>query len=155
MLVGAPALFGEKGENTAAVTIEVSGKPALVLTEGDLGKMTRHTVTTKEHGAEASYEGVLLHDVLERAGAPFGNQLRGKALSSYVLATARDGYAVVYTLTEMDPDFTDSEIIIADQQNGKPLSDQQGPLRIVVPHDKKLARSLRMLDRIEVVQLRK
>lgn len=155
ILVGASGLFAGEKESTATVTIQVSGKPALVLTEGDLGKMTRHTVTTKEHGAEASYEGVLLHDVLERAGAPFGSQLHGKALSSYVLATARDGYAVVYTLTEMDPDFTDSQIIVADQQNGKSLTDQQGPLRIVVPHDKKPARSLRMLQRIEIVQLRK
>ena len=118
--------------------------------------MTRHTVTVKEHGVEISYGGVLLRDVLERAGAPFGSQLHGKALSAYVLATARDGYAVVYTLAEMDPDFTDSpDIIIADQGNGKPLPDKQGPLRIVVSHDKKPARSLRMLDRIEVVQTRK
>ncbi|MBV9677604.1 MAG: molybdopterin-dependent oxidoreductase [Acidobacteriaceae bacterium] len=155
MLVGAPSLLGGGRENAAAVTIQVNGKPAVMLTEQDFAKMPRHTVTAKEHGTEVSYGGVLLHDVLERAGAPFGSQLHGKALSSYVLATARDGYAVVYTLTEMDPDFTDSEIIVADQQNGKPLTDQQGPLRIVVPHDKKPARDLRMLDRIEIVQLRK
>ena len=156
MVVSALGLLAQGTENTAAVTIQVPDKPALVLTGEDLGKMARHTVTVKEHGAEASYGGVLLRDVLERAGAPFGNQLHGKALSDYVLATARDGYAVIYTLTEMDPSFTDSpEIIIADQQNGKSLSDGQGPLRIVVPHDKKPARSLRMLTRIEIVQTSK
>ena len=138
------------------VTVQVLDKPALTLTAEEFGKITRHTVTVKEHGVEITYNGVLLRDVLERAGAPFGSQLRGKALSDYVLATARDGYAVTYTLAEMDPDFTDSpDLLIADQGNGKPLSDQQGPLRIVVPHDKKPARSLRMLTRIEVVQTRK
>lgn len=118
--------------------------------------MTRHTAAVKEHGNEATYEGVLLHDVLEKAGAPFGNQLHGRTLSTYVLATARDGYAVVYTLTEMDPGFVDSpDILIADRGNGKPLPETQGPLRIIVPHDKKPARSIRMLERLEVVQLRK
>ena len=156
VVISALCSFAQGTENTAAVKVQVPDKPALLLTTEEFGKMTRHTVTVKEHGVEATYGGVLLRDVLERAGAPFRGQLRGKALSDYVLATARDGYAVVYTLTEMDPDFTDSpDILIADQGDGKPLSDQQGPLRIVVPHDKKPARSLRMLTRIEVVQTRK
>lgn len=155
VLIALPS-FAQGTVNATAVTVQVLDKPALALSTEEFGKMTRHTVTVKEHGVQTSYEGALLRDVLERAGAPFGNQLRGKALSDYVLATARDGYAVVYTLTEMDLDFTDSpDIIIADQGNGKPLPDQQGPLRIVVPHDKKPARSLRMLTRIEVVQTRK
>jgi hypothetical protein len=156
ILCSAFSLFAQETQSAAKVTVQVGDKSALVLTEEDLGKMTRHTLTVKEHDAEVSYSGVLLREVLQRGGASFGAQLRGKALSSYVLATARDGYAVVYTLAEMDPDFTDSpDVMIADRLNGKPLTDQQGPLRIVVPHDKKPARSLRMLDRIEVVQLRK
>ena len=89
------------------MTIQVPDKPAFTLTAEEFGKMTRRTVTVEEHGVQVSYGGVLLRDVLERAGAPFGSQLRGKALSEYVLATARDGYAVIYTLAEMDPDFTD------------------------------------------------
>jgi hypothetical protein len=97
----------------------------------------------------------LLRDVLEKVGAPLGKELKGKALSTYVLATARDGYAVVYTLTEMDTAFTDSEILLADRAKGQPLSAAQGPFRIVVSSDKKPARSLRMLERIDVVQLRK
>jgi hypothetical protein len=131
MAAGASGLCAGGAENVATVTIQVAGKPAFVLTPESLEKMTRHTVTVKEHGVEASYAGVVSHDVLERAGAPSGSQLRGKALSSYVLATARDGYAVIYTLTETDPDFTDSpDIIITDQQNGKPLPDKQGPFEL-------------------------
>jgi DMSO/TMAO reductase YedYZ molybdopterin-dependent catalytic subunit len=45
--------------------------------------------------------------------------------------------------------------MLADKVNGKPLPETQGPLRIVAPHDKKPARSLRMLQRIDVVSLRK
>jgi DMSO/TMAO reductase YedYZ molybdopterin-dependent catalytic subunit len=101
------------------------------------------------------YEGVLLGEVLSRAGAPVGADLRGNNVASYVLASARDGYQVLFSLAEVDPAFTGSQIIIADTIDGKPLFDYQGPLRIVAPGDKRGARSVRMLERIEVVRLRK
>jgi hypothetical protein len=55
----------------------------------------------------------------------------------------------------MDAAFTDSAVLLADRAKGQPLSDTQVPFRIVVAGDKKPARSLRMLERIDVVQLRK
>ena len=130
----------------------------LTLTKEDLAKMPRTSVTVKGEGsdaAETTYEGVLLYDVLKQAGAPLDKQLSGKALASYVLAEARDGYQVVYTLTELDPSFTSNKIIIADTVGGKPLFAYQGPFRIVVPGEKKAARSLRMLEKITVVRLSK
>ena len=39
--------------------------------------------------------------------------------------------------------------------NGKPLFSAQGRFRLVVPKDKPGARSIRMLTRLDVVQLRK
>jgi hypothetical protein len=139
----------------ASVAVQVEGKPEITITEDDLAKMPRHTATVSEHGKTSEYEGVFLHDILQRAGAPLGDQLRGKALSTYILATARDGYAVVYTLTETDTAFSEGDLLLADKSKGEPLPGQQGPFRIIAPHDKKLARSLRMLQRIDVVQLRK
>jgi molybdopterin-dependent oxidoreductase-like protein protein len=139
----------------ASVAVQVEGKPEITITEDDLAKMPRNSATVSEHGKRSEYEGVLLHDILQRAGAPLGDQLRGKALSTYILATARDGYAVVYTLPEVDPAFSDGDLLVADKSKGQPLAAQQGPFRIIAPHDKKLARSLRMLQRIDVVQLKK
>jgi DMSO/TMAO reductase YedYZ molybdopterin-dependent catalytic subunit len=127
----------------------------LTLNKDDLAKMARTTVTLNDHGKETSYEGVLLYDLLKQAGAPLDSQLTGKALASYVLAEARDGYQVVYTLTELDPAFTSNKIIIADTVDDKPLSETQGPFRLVVPQEKKPARSIRMLEKITVVRLRK
>jgi hypothetical protein len=145
------------GELIAAqqIVVRVDDKPQMIFTKDDLAKFPPHSVTVQEHGKTIKYDGVLLHDLLARAGAPFGEQLRGKALSNYVLATARDGYAVVYTLTEMDPMFSDGDLLLANTANGVSLPDNQGPFRIVATHDKKPARSLRMLERIDVVQLRK
>ena len=139
---------------TVTLQIHVGDKPDVNITEKDLEKMPRHEVKAQEHGKTVEYEGVLLHDVLAGLGVPFGEALRGKALSTYVLATGRDGYAVVYTLTEMDTAFSEGDLLLADQSGGKPLAEKDGPLRIVAPHDKKPARSLRMLTRIDVVQLR-
>jgi hypothetical protein len=137
------------------VTVKVNEGPELTLTEADLRAMPRHTVEANEHGTTVKYGGVLLHDVLEKAGAPLGKDLKGKALSSYVLATASDGYAVTYTLTEMDTAFSEGDVLLADESGGQALKSPQGPFRLVAPHDKKPARSLRMLERIDVVQLRK
>ena len=133
----------------ASFVVQVEGKPALTVTASDLAAMPRHTVTANQHGKQIQYEGVYIRDVLAKAGVPFGNELKGKRLSSYVLATAHDGYAVVYTLAEMDPDFTEGDLLISDKVGGQP----EGPFRIIAPHDKKPARSLRMLERLEVVQL--
>jgi DMSO/TMAO reductase YedYZ molybdopterin-dependent catalytic subunit len=138
-------------------TLEVSGavKEALQLTAEDFGRMPRATVKTASNGMETTYEGVWLHQVLKRAGVPQGGELRGKALAGYVLASASDGYQVVFSLGELDPSFIDNEILLADTANGKPLFGAQGRFRLVVPHDKPGARSIRMLTKLEVVQVRK
>jgi DMSO/TMAO reductase YedYZ molybdopterin-dependent catalytic subunit len=117
--------------------------------------MLRTTAKLASHGKENVYQGVWPHDVLQRAGVPHGKELRGKALAGYVLAEARDGYRIVFSLAELDPDFIDSESLLADSSNGKPLSGEEGPFRIIVPRDKPGARSVRMLTKLEVVQVTK
>jgi DMSO/TMAO reductase YedYZ molybdopterin-dependent catalytic subunit len=141
----------------APPTLQVTGavKQELTLTADDLAKMPRASVRTMNNGMETVYDGVWLHEVLKRAGVPQGGELRGKALAGYVLAQASDGYQVVFSLGEVDPAFIDNEILLADTANGKPLFGAQGRFRLVVPKDKPGARSVRMLTKLEVVQLRK
>src|SRR5262245_12622216 len=141
----------------ATPTIQVTGavKQSLTLSADDLAKMPRASVRTTSNGMETTYEGVWLHEVLKRAGVPQGSELRGKALASYVLAEAQDGYQVVFSLGELDPAFIDNEILLADTANGKPLFGAQGRFRLVAPKDKPGARSVRMLTKVEIVQLRK
>jgi len=38
-----------------------------------------------------AYEGVLVSELLKRAGAPSGPELRGPAVAAYVVATGNDG----------------------------------------------------------------
>ena len=156
LLIGLLAT-GSLQSQDAQQTIQVTGaiKQALTLSADDLAKMPRATVKTMSNGMETVYEGVWLHEVLKKAGVPQGGELRGKALASYVLAEAQDGYQVVFSLGELDPTFIDNEILLADTANGKPLFGAQGRFRLVVPKDKPGARSVRMLNKLEVVQVRK
>ena len=125
----------------------------LKLTADDLAKMPRQSVTVEEpDGSKATYEGVPLLEVLQRAGAPLGGQLRKQALASYILAKAKDGYQVVFTLAEIDPQFANEVILLADKRNGAPLPQNQGALRLEVGSDKVGARSVRMLESIEFVR---
>ena len=142
-----------------AAVLAVQGDIAtpLSLTADDLAKMPRETATIPApDGTKIVYEGVTLFEVLKKAGATFGDKLRGKALATYVLAKARDGYQVAFTLGELDPQFGNESILVADKRDGKPLpADKQGPFRLVCPNDHEGARSVRMLETLEIVRLAK
>src|SRR5262245_37783454 len=156
VLAALPPVLAQKG-TAAPGGVMVGGdvpRPFL-LTLADLKTMPRTTVTLSAEGKTTRYEGVLLAEVLTRAGAPLGRDLSGGALASYVLASASDGYQVVFALAEADPALTGSELIVADSVDGQALPEQQGPMRLVAPHDRRAARAVRMLERIEVVRLRK
>ena len=140
--------------NLGRLAITGSVERPLNLQISDLEKMPHISLEAKDHdGRLTTYEGVPLAELLKAAGAPIGEKLRGANMASYVLAEAKDGYRVVFALSELDPAFTDSKVIVAYAANGKPLPDGQGPFRIVAPQEKRPARWIRMLQRIEVVKI--
>jgi DMSO/TMAO reductase YedYZ molybdopterin-dependent catalytic subunit len=142
------------GSGVLKVTGEV--RTPLSLSPDELKAMPRKRVEVKdEDGRTVAYDGVLVGEILKRAGAKLGSDMRGNAVATYVVASANDGYQVLFSLAELDPAFTGSEVIVADTSDGKPLFAYQGPLRIVAPRDTRPARSIRMLERLEVVQLKK
>jgi hypothetical protein len=117
------------------------------------GLERRTTNTADAAGIKTTYEGVAMRDVLIKAGVPMGDQLRGKALARVVIASAKDGYQVAYAIAELDPQFSDHVILIADRKNTQPLLPDSGPLQIVVPQDKRPARWVRQVIALEVRQL--
>jgi hypothetical protein len=90
-----------------------------------------------------------------QAGAPPGGQIRGKTMATDVLAEGSDNYQVIFSSEELDADFQNSEVLVADTVDGAPLADKIGPLRLVVPQDKRPARWVRMLRSIQVVKVSK
>jgi hypothetical protein len=150
-------LWAAQTAPASAPTLIVAGDVStpLSLAPAELKTLPRTRVEVKEDGRTLIYEGVTVGEILKRAGVPLGAELRGNALASYVVASATDGYQVVFSLAELDPAFTSNDIVVADTIDGKPLFGYQGPLRIVAPKDSRGARSIRMLEKRDVVRLRK
>src|SRR5262245_5261712 len=131
------------------LTLAREGQPPTRLTAADFGKLPRQQVKVTDHEQNiAKFEGVLLRDVLQSLALPFGKELRGKALTIYLLIEAQDGYQVVFTLPEIDSLFTEKVVLLADRRDGKLLSEKEGPLRIVVPDEKRQARWIRQVKSI-------
>jgi hypothetical protein len=124
----------------------------LKLKVADLKAMPRTTVSVhNEHSkADETYAGVRLADLLAKMEAPLGHDLRGAALSGYIVATGSDGYVAVIALAEADPSFHSGEVIVADTMNGQPLDAKSGPFKLVVTEDKRPARWVRNLVSIEL-----
>jgi hypothetical protein len=142
----------------AETGLSISGDiPASILLKAkDLDAMPQVSApVVQEDGSTSTYSGVLLRAILEKVGAPIGKLLRGKSMASYVLARARDGYEVMFTLPELDASFGNERVLLVYKQDGKPLFGYEGPFRILCPDDKAGARSIRMLASLEIVRLRK
>ncbi len=143
-------------EESPTVTVTGDIPTRLTLKVEDLAKMPRLKLSVPEHdGTKSEYEGVPLLEILKRAGAPMDKELRGKALASYILAKAHDGYQVIFTIAEVAPEFANEPIIVADKRDGRPMSGTLGPFRLVCANDKAGARSVRMLENLEIVRLLK
>jgi hypothetical protein len=128
------------------------GKP-VVLNRSDLESLPRVKTTAGSSSQTAQYEGVALRTVLEKAGVSFGDSLRGKRLASCVLVEAADDYKVVFALPELDPAFTDKQVVLAFLKDGKPLDAKEGPYRIVVPEESRMARWVRQVKTLKIVDV--
>jgi DMSO/TMAO reductase YedYZ molybdopterin-dependent catalytic subunit len=146
----APATRGsdEPPRATGAVLLRVEGEVPhpFKLTADEFARLPRQSVRARDRdGKEAEYEGVPLHEIVERSGLKLGQDLRGTALALYLLVQAADGYRAVFALPEIDPACTDRTILLVDRRDGQPLSPTEGPLRIIVPGEKRHARWVRQV----------
>ena len=137
-------LHAQKNTKQAFINVDGDVTQSMKLYQSDLEEMRRVTVTHKGHDSITHfYTGVPVIEILNRAGVTLGNQLRGKNMAKYVLVSAADGYQVVFSLAELDTSFNDKEIILADKMNDKPIPPGQGPFQLIVPGEKRPARSCR------------
>ena len=136
---------------TAAVEVGGDVEKSFKITGATFAEFKQVSVKVKTmDGREHEYVGIKLYDLLTKAQAVPNNQLRGKSLSKYILISAADGYQVVIALPEIDPAFTDNAIILANKMDGEDLPANFGPYRLIVPSDKKPARSVMRVTRIDI-----
>lgn len=147
ILVGGPriaawAQTAPTGQTAAAIKVTGEVLTPLTLTAADLAAMPHVNASAKDkQGVMHSFSGVPLSGIFSRAGVTTGRQLRGENLAKYLLVKCADGYQVVFSLAELDSSFTDRVVILADQEEGKPLPAGIGPYRLIVPGEKKPARN--------------
>jgi hypothetical protein len=129
----------------------VDGK-SIALSSSDLSKLPQQTVKTTDHETPATFEGVLLADVLAKVALPTGEKFHNAGASYFMLVEARDGYRVVYAWAELDPGFMDKSIYVVTKRDGKPLSEKDGPFQLVAPGEKRAARWVRQVTALRIKQ---
>jgi len=136
------------------LTVQTDSGNQVILNRTDLEALPHVRVSAAEHSsAPVGFEGVTVKSVLERAGVVFGDSMRGKRLTNCLLVEGADGYRVVIALPELDPAFTDKQTLLVFAREGKPLGEKDGPYRIVIPDEKRMARWVRQVKVLKVVDV--
>jgi hypothetical protein len=113
---------------------------------------TVETVPGSSHGeptAPRSYTGVAVSRLLGEAGMYFmteGEELHSKV----VVARGADGHVAVLAAGEFGPHNAQSPAVVAVARDGAPLSNEEGPLRLVTPYDRLSARWVQHLVSLEL-----
>lgn len=142
---------GQGQQDRSALRVVGLDGVAHEVTPEEWGKLPRTAVKAQDHGgATVTFEGVPARELLKLVAAPLGHELRGPQLTLYAVAEGADGYKVVYALPEFDTDFTDGLILIADRKDGELFPPKEGPLRMLVPWEKRQARWVRQLTVLRV-----
>jgi DMSO/TMAO reductase YedYZ molybdopterin-dependent catalytic subunit len=136
------------------LTVNGAVEHPLHLQLAELKALPRVVIKASEsEGIETTFEGVSLWDVIQAAKPRLDPKNHKDLVNACVVAKAKDGYQVVFSLAEIAPLLTDRKIILADRRNGETLPDAQGPLRIIVPGEKMRARWVRQVTALEIVSL--
>jgi len=137
----------------AAAALAVTGPETVPLTAAAFAALPRTAVEWTVHDEKFSCTGPWLIDVVAAAEVPTDDKVRGEALATLVVATGADGYPAVFTLAELDRTLGNAPVVVAERCNGAPLTDGAGPLRLVPARDKRGARGVRGLVRLEIDRL--
>ena len=136
------------------LTVQSDSGKQVLLSRADLEALPHVKVAAAEHpSGTVNFEGVTLKSVLEKAGLTFGESMKGKRLTNCLLVEAADGYRAVIALPELDSAFTDKQALLVFLRDGKPLGDKEGPYRIVIPEEKRMARWVRQVTMLKIVDV--
>jgi hypothetical protein len=136
----------------ATITVTGIGGKSVTLSVSELSNLPHQTVKARDHGTPATFEGVLLTDVLAEVDLPLGEKFHNTEASYYLTAEAKDGYRAVFAWAELDTTFIDKAVYVVTKRDGKPLTDKDGPFELVAPGEKRAARWVRQLTALRIRQ---
>ena len=142
-----------QGAPQASTSVTVVGNVAqsLSLTVADLKRYPAHQVDyvsrnpMEKKTAEPArhYTGCLLRDVLA-AAKPIESNPR-ELRKSYVVATASDGYEVVFSWAELFVSSVGDSVFVVYERDGAPLADDEGRIALIVLTDTRPVRHVKWL----------
>jgi hypothetical protein len=125
----------------------------LTLTVADLAALPQTDIRVSymtSHGAEdATYSGVSLWSLIEKAGLGAALTDRKSHTAHYLLISASDGYQVVLALGEIDPDLEGKPAVIALKRDSQQI-DAKSSFRLALAGDKHGARNMHLVTQIEL-----
>ena len=82
-----------------------------------------------------TFGGPLLSVVLQKAGVITQSNRKNDVLRKAIVVAGTDGYTVGVAWAEVDPTFANKRVLLAYQEDGKPLPQKDGFVRLIVPGD--------------------
>jgi hypothetical protein len=117
--------------------------------ESLLGRDARDVRLEDADGGVTIYHGMPLLAVLEKNGLDLRTMAgERKTAAEVVLATARDGYTVAFSVGELRMNRANPRVFLVAESAAGPLPDNEGPVRLIVYGD--VVRSAYGLARIEL-----
>ncbi len=143
----------ESAELSNVLTLTVGGHSRQI-SSTDLSRMPqeRITVHNTHSDRDETYTGVALSELLRAGGLLFSKETQATFLRSYLRAEGTDFYFVIYSASEITPDLSNCDVIVATQVNGHDLG-REGRFKLVSTGDKRPARWVRNLLSISLVTL--
>lgn len=125
-----------------SVSLQVTGQVKVPgeLKLADIQAFPKTTVTTNAQTGQGplgthTYGGALLYDIVQKAQIITDATRKNDILRKVVLVTGTDGYSVAVSLGEISPRFAGKKVIVAYEEDGKPLPEADGFVRLIVPGD--------------------
>ncbi len=146
VLLGAAALCAAQ---TPPVVRMPGAADRPIAPESLLGRDSRDVRVEDASAGATIYHGMPLLAVLEKNGLDLKTMAgQRKTAAEVVLATARDGYTVVFSLGELQMNRANPKVFLVAESAAGPLPDNEGPVRLIVYGD--AIRSAYALARIEL-----
>lgn len=116
-------------------------------------------ITYAGHSGSHVFKCVPLISLLKAAGVPTDLKMqpnsdpkaKSYSLRFVAVTRGRDGYVVAFSLAELIPDVGNHHVWLALDEDGQPLSANDGPMRLLSPDDQKPARSVHELADITLI----
>lgn len=134
-----------------ALEIQLPGQRTVSIAQARLRTLAGDTVRlVPHHGEPTLYRATSLATVMAAVGLSL-DSLRVGRKAWTIIAEARDGYRVVFSVAELDPKLGPSRVWLAYETTSGPIAAAEAPYRLIVPTDARLARSIHQLVRLRVV----